>query len=300
MLIIHVVGGLGNQLYCYAMYCLQKSLSKEVKLDIGDYEEGAREPEKRPLELLELCKEKPKICTKKERESLTDDSKAFFSRVKRKLVGQKAHIFQEKEEYDEEVFTLENVYMDGYWNCEKYYEKIIDQLQEKIEFPPSKNEQNRIYAKKIQTENACAIHLRRSDYLDPSCIDRYRDICTSAYYNAALAYVEKLEENLTYYVFSDDIVYAKAYFQTRKNVTVVDWNQGKDSMYDCMLMSKCKYHICANSTFSMWGARLSVREDKVMIRPLKHDNYQKQSPEEMKDQWKKWILIDAQGKVYDQ
>ena len=38
MIIIHVVGGLGNQLYCYALYEKLKSLGKEVKLDDGKFD----------------------------------------------------------------------------------------------------------------------------------------------------------------------------------------------------------------------------------------------------------------------
>ena len=83
MVIIHVVGGFGNQLYCYALYEKFKSLGKEVKLDIGDYLPGAREPEKRALELPLLKNLSYEICTPKERFALTDDSRAFFCRVRR-------------------------------------------------------------------------------------------------------------------------------------------------------------------------------------------------------------------------
>ncbi len=309
MVIIHVVGGFGNQLYCYALYEKFKSLGKEVKLDIGDYLPGAREPEKRALELPLLKNLSYEICTPKERFALTDDSRAFFCRVRRKLLGSKAKIYRENDRFDEKVFDLDEVYLDGYWNSEAYFSDITALLQEKIQFPVSSLEKNRIYAEKIKNEESVFLHIRRSDYLDPSCIDRYRDICTEKYYRSAFSYVKKMHEQrknngsvkkdaeLKLYIFSDDPDYAKEAYQDLGG-EIVDWNQGRDSFYDCMLMSLCKYHICANSTFSMWAARLSVRQDKVMIRPLYFDRYQKITPREAAEEWKAWVLIDGEGTVW--
>lgn len=313
MLIIHVVGGFGNQLYCYALYEKLKSLGKEVKLDIGDYLPGAREPEKRKLELPYLEGLEYEICTPKERYALTDDSRAFWCRVKRKLFGSKARVYRENDRFDAKVFELDNVYLDGYWNSEAYIADIIPLLQKKIRFPMERKsgkdtdtgvwEKNRIYAERMGQEESVFLHIRRSDYLDPSCIDRYKDICTESYYRSAVSYVKKRHEQeqngkpLKIYLFSDDTAYAKEVYGDLR-AEVIDWNQGRDSFYDCMLMSKCKYHICANSTFSMWAARLSVRQQKVMIRPLYFDRYQKITPPEVREEWKDWVLMDAQGCVY--
>ncbi len=297
MIIIHVVGGLGNQLYCYAMYLLQKSLGKEVKLDISDYLPDARYPEKRDLDLLKLTACEPAICTKEERYELTDDCSLFFSKVRRKLLGTHISIYPEKMDYDPEVLKVDCVWLDGYWNCEKYYEAILPNIRNSIAFPKQMSAQNMEFAQKIEQEESCFIHIRRTDYLDPSCIDRFNGICTEEYYRKAIALVKKRNPDVYFYIFSDDLEYAKEFLKDESNTTFVDWNREADSLFDMMLMSKCKYHICANSTFSMWGARLSTRKNKMMIRPLKHDNFQTQTAEEMKDQWKKWVLIDAKGNV---
>lgn len=306
MVIIHVVGGFGNQLYCYALYEKLKSLGREVKLDIGDYLPGAREPEKRALELPYLEGLSYEVCTPEERFSLTDDSRAFFCRVRRKLFGSRAKLYRENDRFDQKVFALDGVYLDGYWNSEAYISDILPLLQEKIRFPVSGLSKNREYAEKIEREESVFLHIRRSDYLDPSCIDRYRDICTEKYYRSALSYVKEIYEKrkkdgsvsgdkpLKLYIFSDDTEYAKKAYRDL-DAEFVDWNHGKDSFFDCMLMSLCKYHICANSTFSMWAARLSTRRDKVMIRPLLFDRYQKITPEEVAEEWQGWILIDGDG-----
>ena len=77
----------------------------------------------------------------------------------------------------------------------------------------------------------------------------------------------------------------------------MDWNNGRESLHDMELMSRCKHNICANSTFSIWGARLNRTPGKIMIRPLRHDNYEVSDADTVHENWPGWILIDAQGKV---
>lgn len=296
VIIIRVMGGLGNQLYQYALYEKLKSLGKEVKLDITDYMSYAREPEKRALELSYFENLPYEVCSIKERYSLTDDKQTFWAKVRRKLLGNHRNIYTEKEDYSPEILDLDHVYLDGFWNCEKYYEDIIPALQEKIVFPRSKNPKNEETAAQMLTEASVSIHVRRSDYLDECRNGRYSNICTDAYYESAISYVKKKLGKVHFYVFSDDIPYVKEKFQGDE-YTIVDWNDGKDSFYDMMLMSKCNAVICANSTFSMWGARLNTRQDKIMIRPFKHDNTQHFSEEYMVDAWKEWVLIKEEGTI---
>lgn len=78
---------------------------------------------------------------------------------------------------------------------------------------------------------------------------------------------------------------------------VVDWNTGRESLQDMALMSRCRHNICANSTFSIWGARLNRQPDKIMIRPLHHDNYEMLDAGTVHEYWKGWVLIDADGNV---
>ncbi len=102
-----------------------------------------------------------------------------------------------------------------------------------------------------------------------------------------------------FYIFSDDPAYAKTlhFGLPQEENTVIDWNTGKDSLLDMQLMSCCRGNICANSTFSFWGARLNPREDKLQVRPSVHKNTQTYDPDTMHDYWKGWILVDRAGNV---
>lgn len=301
MVIIHVMGGLGNQLYQYAMYEKLKSIGKTVKLDLYAYTEAVGEDKEwRKLELSRFEEMHFDVCTKKERRAFLDNSRKPWDRMRRKLCGRQDRTVRENAEYMPEIFDMDNVYLYGFWGCERYYKNILPWLREKIIFPKSDNPEvakhNVACIKQMAAENAVSIHVRRSDYLSVAGGARYMGICTEAYYQEAMRYIEKHVEKPVYYIFSDDTEYVKSKFKGN-NIHIVDWNLGSDSLFDMQLMSRCRHHICANSTFSMWGAMLNPNEDKLMLRPLRHDNYEKAAVEEVQQNWTGWILLDKDGKV---
>ena len=296
MIIIHMMGGLGNQLYQYALYEKLKSLGKDVKLDITEYKEAGLEW--RNFELGKFPKLQYEIATQQDRRQLLDNSLAFTSRIRRKLFGRRDKTIKETKDYGymPEIFEMDNVYLYGFWDCEKYYEDMIPTLQDKLQFPISSNPANQTCIEQMKKENAVSIHIRRTDYLTVAGGARYTGICTDAYYSGAMAYIENRISNPVYYIFSDDREYAREHFK-QTNMHIVDWNVEQDAIYDMQLMSCCKHNICANSTFSMWGARLNRSPDKLMIRPLRHDNYETLTTTEVKQNWKKWILLDENGRA---
>jgi hypothetical protein len=291
------MGGLGNQLCQYALYEKLKSLGKDVKLDLYAYKTLVSEDKEwRQLELDWLDGLKYETCTDGERIMFLDSDMKLSSRIRRKILGRNSLKLDDTGEYMPEILSQDNVYLYGYWECERYYNDIMPLLQEKINFPPSSNPKNDDIIKKMESENSVSIHIRRQDYLTVASGKRYMGICTDDYYKNAMKYIENINSNAVYYVFSDDVEYAKTYFD-KENMHVIDWNKGKESMYDMELMSHCKHNICANSTFSIWGARLNTNPDKIMIRPLKHDNYEIVDIEKTHENWKNWVLINEQGAV---
>ncbi len=297
MIVIHVMGGLGNQLYQYALYEKLRALGREVKLDVYAYRqaEGA-EREWRALELEWLEGIRYEVCTAAERQQLLDNSMRLADRVRRRLTGRRDKTVRERAAYMPEIFEMDDVYLYGFWGCEKYYEDIIPLLQEKIVFPESSNPKNADALRAMAGENAVSVHIRRKDYLTVADGKRYMGICTDAYYKGALRYITEHVERPVFYIFSDDPAFAKAQF-CEENMHVVDWNTGRESLQDMALMSRCRHNICANSTFSIWGARLNRQPDKIMIRPLHHDNYEALDAGTVHEYWKGWVLIDADGNV---
>ena len=88
MIIIHVMGGLGNQLYQYALLEKLRLLGRDVKLDFYAYKDAQGEDrEWRELELERLEGLEYEVCTKQERTLFLDNSMKRVDRVRRKLTG---------------------------------------------------------------------------------------------------------------------------------------------------------------------------------------------------------------------
>lgn len=295
MLIIKMNGGLGNQLQQYALYEKLKSLGKDVKLDISWFGKDVGTATKRELELDYFPKVNYEACS--EDELKTVGNRNFFRKVSEKLHLIERNLYVEHQMYDENIFQMDNKVLEGYWACEAYYEDILPELRKKLMFPKSDNPENVRMEEMMRSCNSVSIHLRRGDYLKPENQELFGGICTEKYYEQAFAYVKEKVKDARFFVFSDDPAYAKEKYGGEEFV-IVDINHGKDSFYDIHLMSCCKHHICANSTFSFWGARLNPNRDKIMVRPLKQKNCDWYVPEKMKQLWKHWVLIDEDEKIW--
>ena len=310
MIIIKVMGGLGNQMQQYALYEKFRVLGRETKLDISWFEDARQQEKvlaKRSLELRQFESLRFETADRRECAAILGKgallgegglsrAAGIIGKVKRKLNPAADPHFYEADMYHPEIFSFENKYLEGHWACEKYYHDIMPLLREKIRFPDSRNPQNERMAERMEQENSVSIHIRRGDYLDPENAGMFGGICTDAYYAAAMSYVRERMPDAYFYLFSDDTAYLKEHFKGAE-YTIVDWNRGADNFFDCELMSHCRANICANSTFSFWGARLNGREDKITIRPAKHKNSQVIDPARMHALWEDWVLIDEKGSV---
>ena len=315
MIIVEVKGGLGNQMQQYALYRKLLHLGKDARLDLSWFDADNQEKMLAPrrCELLEFENLPYKVCTPQERQALLGSDSALGKAARKlHLPGKQAgRRFTESRMYHPEIFRMQDAILDGYFACTKYYEDILDELREAFRFPPSRdpavNERNRETI--LEMEDAytfsCAVHLRRGDYLDEANVGLLGGICTEDYYRGAVRFLEEAVQAtrsgrfIHFYVFSDDPAFARtcSFGTLGETVTVCDWNTGTDSALDILLMNHCNGVIAANSTFSFWGGRLNRRDPRILIRPLRHRNNQIPDPEEMRDYWKGWTLVERDGKV---
>lgn len=307
MVIIEVAGGLGNQLQQYALYRKFVSMGVEARLDVSWFDKvqmmekertkGKSETAvvtKRELELRHFDRLAFETCNKEDKEKLIG-SDGITGKIRRKCFPFTVHWFHESKMYHPEILEFDNMYLSGYFACEKYYVDILYDLREKIRFAKSSNPLNEQMAQKMKSCQAVSVHIRRGDYLKPENAAMFGNICTDAYYEKAMEIVRQQVPDAHFYIFSDDVSYAQKKY-VGEEYTIVDINHGRDSFYDMWLMSLCKHNICANSTFSFWGARLNGNEEKIMIRPTVHKNSQVFVKEEMEDLWQGWRFVSPEGK----
>ena len=268
-------GGLCNQMFQYALYCRLQELGKCVKIDdkrgfIGD-------PNGRLPRLKEVFGIDYDVASEKEIKDMLDSHKDVISIAKRKLFGRKSKRYQEQDGlYDEKVLLSDDIYLDGYWQSEKYFdsEKTISRLKSEFSFEEKNilvNPDTKELLERIDNTESVSVHIRRGDYLNPGTVENHGGICTDAYYKRAMEYMLEKKPEAEFYLFSNDIEWVKKQdFGEKSHVVEIEEESG--DVAELFLMSRCQNHILANSSFSWWSAWINDRDDKVIIAPSKWAN----------------------------
>lgn len=136
----------------------------------------------------------------------------------------------------------------GYFQSEKYFKDCRNDLLQQFNFSEEiKNKSNRYFSSE---EKNISLHIRLGDYLT---VKEHHPVCSIEYYNKALELIPK--EKI--YVFTDDVSMAKSIFSNQFKNREVFYPETENKFVDMYIMTQCKYHILANSSFSWWGAWLA-------------------------------------------
>lgn len=274
MIITCLIGGLGNQMFQYAVARnLAIKNKSEVVLDFN----CLKEDEKRHygLDLLNITAREARekeIDVFYEREK----SKRIWMKVRNLLKNSYVKKINEKEfSFQEEILNLKgNIYLKGYWQTEKYFQEIANLL--KLDFKLKRrlieNEVG-IKSKIKSARKSVAMHIRRGDYAENSKIREKHGLCELSYYEKAIDILySKLGQGIRLFIFSDDIKWAKENLSVKEYIDYmeyIDYVSPDDGQGNLYLMSLCEHNIIANSTFSWWGAWLNSNPQKVVIAPKK-------------------------------
>lgn len=263
LVVVQLSGGMGNQMFQYALYLHLKALGKNVKID--DKTEYVGRENARPIRL-EVFDAKYAVPTETEMLCLTDSYVDLASKIRRKLTGRKTAEYMEKSQlFDAEVLKKDRAYLVGCWQSEKYFADIKDEVRKAFTFKNMElSEKMKEYETRMTKNNSVSIHIRRGDYLEVS--DVYGGICTPEYYEKAMKQMEEWNPDCHFFVFTNDAAWVKENYK-QKNLTVVEGNDEDAGYVDMYLMTKCKHYILANSSFSWWGCYLNSSKEKKVIAP---------------------------------
>ena len=265
MIITSISGGLGNQMFQYA---IAKSIAKKrndiFKMDVNFYPKQTLR--KYELDFFNL---KENFATNEEIEAIKGKV-TFFSKLKKRLGYSNNHksFFQEKalSTFDKDVFEYnDNVYLDGYWQNEKYFIDIKNDIYKDFTLKNEISIEAKRYLYLIQNSKSVSIHIRRGDYIQNVHTNNVHGICAIEYYEQAVSYITKRVDSPYFYIFSDDIAWCKENFNFIENKLYID--ETKSAFDDLELMKNCQHNIIANSTFSWWAAWLNENNNCIIICP---------------------------------
>lgn len=289
MIVVRYRGGLGNQMFQYAFQtALQKNYPEEIiKADISHYRlleehngfeldkvfglsmEFASEEEVRsmtnlyvaPEWVLKLPRKLKDRIARKYQYTIVDFYKLLHKEKEKNYYKCKYH-----NSFEEVVLHLNmehDWYLDGLWQNLNYFTDCMSEIKNAFSFPNQDllSAEDKALLGEMNSRKSVSVHIRRGDFINSKF-----DICKKEYYEKAMIEIEKREEDVNYFFFTDDIDFVKEKFVHVKKKSII--NHGiENSIIDMMMMSACNNHIISNSTFSYWGAILDAKEAGNVIAP---------------------------------
>ncbi len=272
MIVVRVMGGLGNQMFQDAAGLrLARVRRVELKLDLSYYERPPRGSTPRKFELDRLNISAP-VAIPEEIGRFTRDPTGGHRwwRLVPRLLGASGPrwIREGTMRFDPRVLRApRNAYMDGYWQSERYFRDAGDRVRSEFTFRDPLEGKSREIADRIGSCESVSLHVRRGDYVSHSRVAARHGACPLEYYRRAAAEIAGRVGRPEFFVFSDDAKWARDNVQTGFPSTFVDHNDPEHGFEDMHLMSLCRHHVIANSSFSWWGAWLSRPLNRIVIGP---------------------------------
>ncbi len=270
MIITKLSGGLGNQMFQYAAgRALALRRNTDLALDLSWYKKPHRSTTGQdywqPYQL-GAFQIQTVAATEKPASTLPDQGFAFAPHV---------------------LDAPDGTLLAGFWQSERYFADFEQEIRGDFQFADDPTPPIAAMIDRLASEESVSVHVRRgsaADYRGDPAHWAFADfgLLDAAYYEAAMQHVAERVPGARFYVFTDDPAWC---FGNLPGVLVMPDNPGLD---DLRLMSACRHHVVANSSFSWWGAWLDPNADKIVVGPVEFaEDRQYDSPDYLPESWVK-------------
>jgi hypothetical protein len=252
MIVVKIIGGLGNQLFQYATAkALAIKNNDSLRLDVSAF--STYKTHAYGLHHFNTSRKTYKNKTSK-----------FMRKLYYKLKRYKNY-YEPAFNYNPQLLETKyhTLFLNGYFQSEQYFLDCRDVILKDLKVVSALKPETQALIKEVQACNSVSVHIRRGDYL----LHELHNTSKEVYYNKALDYIISHVTSPVYYLFSDDMDWVKANFKTNSKTVYVDINDAASNYEDLSIMSHCKHNIIANSSFSWWGAWLNENPDKIVTAP---------------------------------
>lgn len=270
MIIVRLIGGLGNQLFQYAVARHLAEIHKtELKIDISGFETyklhkysllpfNIQENFASPEEVAALKWHKQGIAEYVVRRVLRRTPKPALTYIREK----------KKFHFDPDILKLpDGIYLEGSWQSEKYFVDIAGIIRREFTVNMSPKGRDKKLSEEMKLCDSISLHIRRGDYVTNPGTNRIHGTCDLDYYRCCVERLASKVKHPHFFIFSDDPGWVRDNLKLPYPITFVDHNKADKNYEDLRLISKCKHHIIANSTFSWWGAWLGAHPGKMVYAP---------------------------------
>lgn len=268
-------------MFQFSFYLANKEINENVKVDLSYFNSYYNHNGVELFKVFNLNKNI--ILTGNINPDLIDNLRGFKFRKRLGLIFGNKNLFIRNTHfiennytyYNEKLLSKDDIYLDGYWQNEKYFIKIRNIILDSFQWKKI-SIKNQNLAKKLKLENSISIHIRRHDKIKSIKhffyllkLKIFYRVASKDYYINAINYIKEKIENPKFYIFTNDHDWVTKNLPIDNSYVIVDWNAGEQSNQDMYLMTQCKHNIISISTFSWWGAWLNNNNDKVVVAPGK-------------------------------
>ena len=270
-----IQGGLGNQLFQYATgKALSSRLQGPLLLDIDWFNHGWEDVTPRHFLLPEL-----KLSYQLTASGLDIKPPKRWRRIAQMFLPLNPYVLKDRPfRFNQSLGTFkpyasQDIYLMGYWQSYRYFDSIrkelITQIQPAVGVLPHYQD----YLAKIQSSLSAMIHIRRGDYVHLPVAAKVHGFLGLDYYQQGMDILLASNPDTQFFVFSDDLDWAKANLPHQDKVTFIQSaNQPSDPVQELFLMTQCQKHLIANSSLSWWGAWLCDQPNSQVIAPRQWTN----------------------------
>lgn len=270
MIIIKLIGGLGNQLFQYALgRRLAYDHNTALKLDLSWFQKQILRTYQ--LDGLNISAD---IASSEEIASMTHPRLSGW-------MGRMEQAFQQHRVVREKTLSFDpfivqrtprNAYLIGYWQSEKYFLDIANELRQELTYRSPPNRVNEDIMQLTLDTNSISLHVRRGDYISNPETSRILGFSGVDYYQKCIQMLASEVTDPHFFVFSDDMEWVKSNLTINYPVLYIDHNPVNHESEDFRIMKTCKHHIIANSSFSWWAAWLASYPQKRVLAPRRWFN----------------------------
>lgn len=259
-------GGLGNQMFQYAAgYALARRISANLFLDLSGFD--VNDTRSYALDIFNIDKNlwpfhSPVATTK------LSLSHVKYSLAKLGLTAAFGYrlVHERNFAFDSSVLSLqESCYLRGYWQAPSYFSDSSGAIKNVFDLSCVQSSRTLFLAQELADGPSVSIHVRRGDYNNSQNL-QVHGLCGVDYYNRAAALIRRVEPGCRFYIFSDDTLAAGDIFATWPDAEIMPQGTQEEDMF---LMSSCRHHIIANSSFSWWAAWLGEKEETITVAPCR-------------------------------
>ena len=277
MIIVNLKGGLGNQMFQYAIgYCLSKKKNTQLYFDTRLMEEHKIKPSPRnvPRDFdLDVFDIEKKLAKKIDLIKTLQFSNNYRIRKFIAIILDKLNLFtfyEKKRIFDQRILksNFKNLYLDGLWQSENYFKHCRNEILKIYNFEKIKNDEKNInFLNKINYKNSICLNVRRTDFIN----NPEHNVVNIEFYKKAILKIQSIiGNNIEVYFFSDDLDWCKNNFSFLDKKYYVEHDFAGYKFYNYLyLMSNFKNFIIPNSSFAWWAAWLSKKNDKIITVPEK-------------------------------